>query len=104
MQEIGFALANAIAILDAIRERGIPQDEWALCRPRVVLRQRRHPLRRGDVKMRAFAEMWDELTRDRYGVNPKHRLFRYGVQVSSLGLTEEQPENNAWRILLEALG
>jgi (2R)-ethylmalonyl-CoA mutase len=49
--------------------------------------------------------MWDEITRDRYGVtNPKYRLFRYGVQVNSLGLTEEQPENNAWRILIEALG
>ena len=56
-------------------------------------------------KLRAFGEMWDEITRERYGVqNPKHRLFRYGVQVNSLGLTEEQPENNAWRILIEALG
>jgi (2R)-ethylmalonyl-CoA mutase len=56
-------------------------------------------------KLRAFGEMWDEITRDRYGVqNPKYRLFRYGVQVNSLGLTEEQPENNAWRILIEALG
>ena len=55
--------------------------------------------------MRAFAELWDELTRERYGVtDPKLRLFRYGVQVNSLGLTEPQPENNAWRILLEALG
>src|SRR5262249_17799230 len=56
-------------------------------------------------KMRAFGEMWDEITRDRYGVKTaKYRLFRYGVQVNSLGLTEEQPENNAWRILIEALG
>ena len=56
-------------------------------------------------KLRAFGELWDEITRDRYGVqNPKYRLFRYGVQVNSLGLTEEQPENNAWRILIEALG
>ena len=55
--------------------------------------------------MRAFGELWDEITRDRYGVkNAKYRLFRYGVQVNSLGLTEEQPENNAWRILIEALG
>src|SRR5213079_1249512 len=52
-----------------------------------------------------FVAMWDAITRDRYGVtNAKYRLFRYGVQVNSLGLTEEQPENNAWRILLEALG
>src|SRR6185436_12229594 len=56
-------------------------------------------------KMRAFVELWDEITRDRYGVTEaKYRLFRYGVQVNSLGLTEEQPENNAWRILIEALG
>src|SRR6266568_169510 len=55
--------------------------------------------------MRAFGELWDEITRDRYGVtNPRYRLFRYGVQVNSLGLTEQQPENNAWRILIEALG
>jgi (2R)-ethylmalonyl-CoA mutase len=56
-------------------------------------------------KMRAFAELWDELVRTRYRVeDPKHRLFRYGVQVNSLGLTEPQPENNVYRILLEALG
>ena len=55
-------------------------------------------------KMRAFAELWDEITRDRYGVaDPKHRLFRYGVQVNSLGLTEQQPENNVHRILIEML-
>ena len=55
-------------------------------------------------KMRAFAELWDEITRERYGVaDPKQRLFRYGVQVNSLGLTEQQPENNVYRILLEML-
>src|SRR5204863_10066771 len=55
-------------------------------------------------KMRAFAELWDEITAERYGVrDPKHRLFRYGVQVNSLGLTEQQPENNVTRILLEML-
>src|SRR6185369_10710223 len=55
-------------------------------------------------KMRAFAELWDEITASRYGVNdPKQRLFRYGVQVNSLGLTEQQPENNVYRILLEML-
>src|SRR5256885_14999254 len=54
--------------------------------------------------MRAFAELWDEITRTRYGVaDPKQRLFRYGVQVNSLGLTEQQPENNVYRILLEML-
>src|SRR5690606_21534298 len=56
-------------------------------------------------KMRAFVELWGEITSQRYGVqNPKYRRFRYGVQVNSLGLTENQPENNAWRILIEALG
>src|SRR5436190_6504378 len=55
--------------------------------------------------MRAFTQLWDELTKERYGVeDARHRRFRYGVQVNSLGLTEEQPENNAWRILIEALG
>ena len=55
-------------------------------------------------KMRAFTELWDEITRERYGVtDPKHRLFRYGVQVNSLGLTEQQPENNVYRILIEML-
>src|SRR3954454_20668462 len=55
-------------------------------------------------KMRAFTQLWDDLTRERYGVeDPKHRRFRYGVQVNSLGLTESQPENNVQRIVLEAL-
>ena len=55
-------------------------------------------------KMRAFTELWDEITATRYGVtDPKHRLFRYGVQVNSLGLTEQQPENNVYRILIEML-
>ena len=56
-------------------------------------------------KMRAFVQLWDEITRDRYGVgDPELRRFRYGVQVNSLNLTEAQPENNAWRIAIEALG
>ncbi len=55
-------------------------------------------------KMRAFGELWDKITRERYGVtDPKQRLFRYGVQVNSLGLTEQQPENNVYRILLSML-
>src|SRR5207237_6263353 len=55
-------------------------------------------------KMRAFCELWDEITRERYGVtDPKQCLFRYGVQVNSLGLTEQQPENNVYRILIELL-
>jgi (2R)-ethylmalonyl-CoA mutase len=105
-QELAFALANAMALLDAIRERGISQDDFERCVGRVSFFVNAGIRFIEEMcKMRAFTDMWDELTRDRYGVqNAKYRLFRYGVQVNSLGLTEEQPENNAWRILLEALG
>jgi (2R)-ethylmalonyl-CoA mutase len=106
VQEVAYALCTAIAVLDAVFDSGqVPED------------------RKGDVvarisffvnagvrfveemcKMRAFAALWDEITRDRYGIeNPKHRRFRYGVQVNSLGLTESQPENNVQRIVLEML-
>ncbi|MCL6645629.1 MAG: protein meaA, partial [Dehalococcoidia bacterium] len=107
VQELAFALANAIGVLDTIRERGVvPADRF----PEVVGRISffvNSGIRFIEemCKMRAFVELWDEITRDRYGVtDPKQRLFRYGVQVNSLGLTEQQPENNAWRILIEALG
>jgi (2R)-ethylmalonyl-CoA mutase len=106
-QELAFALANAIAVLDAIRSRGnVSHDEFERCVGRVSFFVNAGIRFVEELcKLRAFGEMWDEITRDRYGVqNPKHRLFRYGVQVNSLGLTEEQPENNAWRILIEALG
>jgi (2R)-ethylmalonyl-CoA mutase len=106
-QELAFALANAEAVLDAIRERGcFTTDEFEQCVGRISFFVNAGIRFVEEMcKMRAFVEMWDEITRDRYGVqNPKYRLFRYGVQVNSLGLTEEQPENNAWRILLEALG
>ncbi len=106
VQEVAFALSTAIAVLDAVRDGGQVAPE-----------------RFGDVvqrisffvnagvrfveemcKMRAFVELWDELTRDRYGVtDPVQRRFRYGVQVNSLGLTEAQPENNVQRIVLEML-
>ena len=106
VQELAFALATAIGVLDAVTASGQCADEEF-----------------GDVvgrisffvnaglrfvtelcKMRAFTELWDEITRERYGVrNPKQRLFRYGVQVNSLGLTEQQPENNVTRILIEML-
>ncbi|WBL37436.1 protein meaA [Tepidiforma flava] len=106
-QELAFALANAIGVLDTIRERGaVPPERF----PDVVGRISffvNSGIRFIEemCKMRAFVELWDEITRDRYGVqDPKQRLFRYGVQVNSLGLTEQQPENNAWRILIEALG
>ncbi|MEU3711011.1 protein meaA [Streptomyces catenulae] len=106
VQEIAYALSTAVAVLDAVFASGqVPED------------------RKGDVvarisffvnagvrfveemcKMRAFGRLWDTITRERYGIeNPKHRRFRYGVQVNSLGLTEAQPENNVQRIVLEML-
>jgi (2R)-ethylmalonyl-CoA mutase len=106
-QELAFALANAEAVLDAIRARGtLGEDDFEQCVGRISFFVNAGIRFVEEMcKMRAFVEMWDEITRDRYGVrNPKYRLFRYGVQVNSLGLTEEQPENNAWRILLETLG
>src|SRR6476620_10621496 len=106
VQELAFALATAIAVLDTVKK----SDEVS-------------PEKFGDVvgrisffvnaglrfitelcKMRAFTELWDEITRERYGItDAKQRLFRYGVQVNSLGLTEPQPENNVARILIEML-
>ena len=106
VQELAFALATAIAVLDTVEASGAVE-----------------PAAFGEVvgrisffvnaglrfiteicKMRAFAELWDEITAERYGVDdPKQRLFRYGVQVNSLGLTEQQPENNVPRILIEML-
>ena len=107
VQEVAFALATAISVLDTVRDSGQVPEE-----------------RNGDVvsrisffvnagvrfveemaKMRAFATLWDEITLTRYGVtSEKQRRFRYGVQVNSLGLTEAQPENNVSRIVLEMLG
>ncbi len=106
-QELAFALATAMGILDAILARGtFSHDEFERCVGRVSFFCNAGIRFVEEMcKLRAFGEMWDEITRDRYHVqNPKYRLFRYGVQVNSLGLTEEQPENNAWRILIEALG
>src|SRR5262245_32397500 len=106
-QELAFALATAMGVLDAIRKRGtFSHDEFERCVGRVSFFCNAGIRFVEEMcKLRAFGEMWDEITRDRYAVaNPKYRLFRYGVQVNSLGLTEEQPENNAWRILIEALG
>lgn len=106
-QELAFALANAMALLDAIRERGgMSHDEFEQCVGRVSFFVNAGIRFVEEMcKMRAFTQLWEAITRDRYGVkNPRYRLFRYGVQVNSLGLTEEQPENNAWRILIEALG
>ncbi|RMF08932.1 MAG: protein meaA, partial [Alphaproteobacteria bacterium] len=106
VQELAFALATAIAVLDAVRDGGqVPAEDF----PKVVGRISffvNAGLRfiTEMCKMRAFVELWDEICRDRYGVeDPKLRRFRYGVQVNSLGLTEQQPENNVYRILLEML-
>jgi (2R)-ethylmalonyl-CoA mutase len=105
-QEIAYALANAFAVLDAVRARkDVPADTV----PRVVGRISffvNAGIRFVEemCKMRAFTQMWDRITLERYGVtDPKARRFRYGVQVNSLGLTEAQPENNVQRIVLEML-
>ncbi len=106
VQELAFALANAMAILDAVKAGGqVPEADF----PRVVGRMSffvNAGLRFVTelCKMRAFVALWDEICRERYGVTEaKFRRFRYGVQVNSLGLTEQQPENNVYRILLEML-
>jgi (2R)-ethylmalonyl-CoA mutase len=106
VQELAFALANAIAILDDVKASGVvPAEDF----PRVVGRISffvNAGLRfiTELSKMRAFVDLWDEITAERYGVeDPKLRRFRYGVQVNSLGLTEQQPENNVYRILIEML-
>jgi ethylmalonyl-CoA mutase len=107
VQEIAFTLANAIAVLDAVRESGQIPENWF---PQVVERisffvNAGIRFIEEMCKMRVFTEMWDELTLKRYGVkDEKNRRFRYGVQVNSLGLTAQQPENNIARILLEMLG
>lgn len=107
VQEIAYSLANAIGVLDAVRESGQVDDD-------------RFPQVFGSIsffvnagirfveetaKMRAFGELWERIGRERYGVTDEKALrFRYGVQVNSLGLTEQQAENNVQRIVLEALG
>lgn len=107
VQELSFALVTAIAILDAIKARNCFSDaefEQAVGRISFFVNSGMRFIEEM-CKMRAFGEMWEDITKNRYGVKTeKFRRFRYGVQVNSLGLTEEQPENNAWRILIEALG
>jgi (2R)-ethylmalonyl-CoA mutase len=107
VQELAYALATAIGVLDAVRDSGkIDPSEL----PTVVGRMSffvNAGIRfvEETCKVRAFTRLWDGICRDRYGVeDPKLRRFRYGVQVNSLGLTEAQPENNVPRIVLEALG
>ncbi len=106
VQELAYALATAIAVLDAVKAAGDVDDKkfgevvgrisfFVNAGLRFITEM---------CKLRALAEMWDDITANRYGVaDPKQRLFRYGVQVNSLGLTEQQPENNVYRILIEML-
>jgi (2R)-ethylmalonyl-CoA mutase len=106
VQELAFALATAIAVLDTVKASGQMQGEaFGEVVGRISFFVNAGLRFVTEVcKMRAFAELWDEITAQRYGVNdPKQRLFRYGVQVNSLGLTEQQPENNIARILIEML-
>ena len=106
VQELAFALATAIAVLDTVKASGdVPEREFGAIAGRISFFVNAGLRFVTEIcKMRAFTELWDEILRDRYGVSdPKHRLFRYGVQVNSLGLTEQQPENNVTRIVLEML-
>ncbi len=106
VQELAFALANAIAILDAVKASGaIPEGQFPAAVARISFFVNAGIRFVTEIcKMRAFTDLWDEITRERYGIeDPRQRRFRYGVQVNSLGLTEQQPENNVSRILLEML-
>jgi (2R)-ethylmalonyl-CoA mutase len=106
-QELAFALANGIGLLEAIRARGrVTADEFERCVGRISFFCNAGIRFVEEMcKLRAFTALWDDITRERFGVREaKYRRFRYGVQVNSLGLTEEQPENNAWRIAFETLG
>lgn len=107
VQELAFALATGMAILDAVKDRNcFTHDEFEQCVGRISFFVNAGIRFIEEMcKMRAFSDMWEDITKDTYEVkSEKYRRFRYGVQVNSLGLTEEQPENNAWRILIEALG
>jgi (2R)-ethylmalonyl-CoA mutase len=107
VQEVAYALCTAIAVLDAVRDSGqVPAERFGDVVQRISFFVNAGVRFVEEMcKMRAFGELWDEITRERYGVtDPKHRRFRYGVQVNSLGLTEAQPENNVQRIVLEMLG
>jgi len=106
VQELAYALATAIAVLDTVKASGeVRQENFGEVVGRISFFVNAGLRFITEMcKMRAFCELWDEITRERYGVtDPKQRLFRYGVQVNSLGLTEQQAENNVYRILLEML-
>jgi len=106
VQEIAYSLVTAITVLDAVRDSGqVPPERFGDVVGRISFFVNAG-LRfiEETCKMRAFVALWDEITRERYGIeDPKQRRFRYGVQVNSLGLTEAQPENNAQRVVLEML-
>lgn len=104
VQELAFALANAIEVLDRVRPQ-VPEADFPTVVGRISFFVNAGVKFVTEMcKMRAFTELWDEICQTRYGVeDPKLRRFRYGVQVNSLGLTEQQPENNVYRILLEML-
>ncbi|SOD73323.1 (R)-ethylmalonyl-CoA mutase [Jatrophihabitans sp. GAS493] len=106
VQEVAFALCTAIAVLDSVRDSGqVPPEKFGDVVARISFFVNAGVRFVEEMcKLRAFGQLWDEITRERYGVtNAKQRRFRYGVQVNSLGLTEAQPENNVYRILLEML-
>jgi ethylmalonyl-CoA mutase len=106
VQELAFAICSAIAVLDAVRDSGqVPPERFGDVVARISFFVNAGVRFVEEMcKMRAFVELWDDLTATRYGVtDPAQRRFRYGVQVNSLGLTEAQPENNVQRIVLEML-
>src|SRR4051812_4408994 len=106
-QELAYALSTAIAVLDTVRDSGqVSERDFEKVVGRISFFVNAGVRFVEEMcKMRAFVQLWDEITRERYGVqDPKMRRFRYGVQVNSLGLTEAQPENNIQRIVLEMLG
>ena len=107
VQELAYALATAIEVLDTVRASGqVPEEDFPKVVGRISFFVNAGVRFITEIcKMRAFVDLWDEICRERYGVeDPKFRRFRYGVQVNSLGLTEQQPENNVYRILIEMLG
>ncbi|RSS82821.1 protein meaA [Streptomyces sp. WAC06614] len=106
VQEISYAMSTAIAVLDSVRDSGqVPQERFGEVVARISFFVNAGVRFIEEMcKMRAFGRIWDQVTRERYGIeDPKQRRFRYGVQVNSLGLTEAQPENNVQRIVLEML-
>ncbi|MCY4725738.1 protein meaA [Nocardioides sp. STR2] len=107
VQEVAYAMCTAIAVLDQVKGSGqVSDDDFEKVVGRISFFVNAGVrFIEETCKMRAFVQLWDEITRERYGVqDPKMRRFRYGVQVNSLGLTEAQPENNVQRIVLEMLG